>query len=73
VGDIIMGACFGLFGQFYQALGANPTCNFFGSSFFWKPSYHLSFYSLWLACWHVWSQNYGSKTKNWTKFKSLKR
>jgi len=34
VGDVIVGACFRLFGQVYPALGANSTSHFFGSSFF---------------------------------------
>ena len=52
-----------LCGWGYLDLGANPKSNFFGSRFFWSLRYHQSFTSPWLACYHIWSQTYGSKTK----------
>jgi len=56
-------------GQFYLAPGAKPTSHFLAQVCFWNLGYHPS---LRLACYHICSQNYGSKNKNWENFKPIK-
>jgi len=57
-----MGACFRLFDQVYLALDANPTSHFL-AQFFLETRLLSEFLEPMMGFLHIWSQNYGSKTK----------
>jgi len=60
-----MGGCFYVFGQIYQAMGANPTSHFFGPVFLKTILNPACLEPLidFVAYVHIWSQNYGPQSK----------